>query len=71
MSPERTTKFMLTADEVAEQYLRTSRKAVYEMVRRGQIPAARRVGRRLLFRTDQLIKWLESSRPPLLEGGSR
>jgi excisionase family DNA binding protein len=51
---------MLTVDEVATEFLRTTRRAVYQMVHRGRIPGVVRVGRRLLFRTDALIHWLEN-----------
>jgi excisionase family DNA binding protein len=61
LGPDHKPPFMLTAEEVAEQFLRTSKKAVYEMVRRGRIPAARKIGRRLLFRRDVLVKWIEAS----------
>ena len=42
---------LLTSGEVAE-LLRTTRKAVYAMVERRQIPGVVRLGRRLLFRQD-------------------
>src|SRR5438552_17586381 len=42
----------ITADEVAALLLRTTRKAVYVMVERGQLPGVTRIGRRILFRTD-------------------
>jgi excisionase family DNA binding protein len=51
---------LLTVGEVASHFLRTSRRAVYQMVQRDQIPGVIRVGRRLLFRKDTLIAWLES-----------
>jgi excisionase family DNA binding protein len=51
---------LLTVEEVATQFLRTSRRAVYQMVRRQQIPGVIRIGRRLLFRKDKLIAWLDS-----------
>ena len=44
--------------EVAE-LLRTSRSAVYAMVERGQLPGVTRIGRRLLFRRDALLHWLD------------
>jgi excisionase family DNA binding protein len=49
---------LLTVDEVAGQFLRTSRRAVYQLVQREQIPGVVRVGRRLLFRKDILLAWL-------------
>ena len=52
---------LLTVDEVAV-LLRTSSKSVYAMVERGQLPGLIRVGRRLLFRRDDLLRWLGESR---------
>jgi len=49
---------LLTVDEAAA-FLRTSRRAIYAMVERGQIPGVVRVRRRLLFRADQLVHWLD------------
>ena len=48
---------LLKTDEVA-QLLRTSRKVVYEMARKGQLPGVIRLGRRLLFRRDRLLGYL-------------
>ncbi len=59
---------MLTTQEVADQLLRTSRKAVYELVRRRKIPGVVRVGRRLLFRRDTLLKWLGTQTEQSLGG---
>ena len=50
--------FYLTADEVARDYLRTSRKVVYEMARMGQLPGVVRIGRKVLFRRDRLLEFL-------------
>lgn len=52
---------LLTADDVA-RVLRTTRRAIYAMVEREQLPAPVRVGRRLLLREDDLARWLESKR---------
>ncbi|NVB37269.1 helix-turn-helix domain-containing protein [Pseudenhygromyxa sp. WMMC2535] len=54
---------LLQADEVA-QLLRVSRKAVYAMVERGEIPGVTKLGRRLRFRRDALEAWLASSVEP-------
>lgn len=54
---------LLSADEVAE-LLRTSRRAVYTMLERGQLPGAVRIGRRVLFRSDDLVGWLAGCRTP-------
>jgi len=50
--------FMLTADEVARDFLRTSRKVVYEMARMGRLPGAVHIGRKVLFRRDRLLQFL-------------
>ena len=55
--------FLLTVDETA-RLLRTTRKAIYAMVRRGDLPGVVRVGRRLLVRRDDLLGWLDVSRAP-------
>ena len=49
---------LATAAEVA-MILRTSRKAVYLMAERGLLPGVTRIGRRILFRTDVLLHWLD------------
>jgi excisionase family DNA binding protein len=58
--------FLLTVDEVAAAYLRTTRKGVWRMVQRGRIPSAVvvRVGRRVLFRRDRLVRWLSENGAP-------
>jgi excisionase family DNA binding protein len=61
-------------DTVADvaRLLRTSHKATYAMVERGQIPGVIRVGRRLLFRRESLLQWLsEKSGTPSPEGDRR
>jgi excisionase family DNA binding protein len=55
---------LLTVDEAAA-LLRTSRRAIYAMVERGQIPGVIRLQRRLLFRADQLVHWLDQKSAPL------
>ena len=55
-----------TPDEVAV-ILRTSRKAVYLMAERGLLPGLTRIGRRVLFRTDVLLDWLDQKRAPSLK----
>ena len=54
---------LLTANEVAD-LLRTSRKSVYAMIERGQLPGVIRLGRRLLIRRDELVDWLDRSHAP-------
>ena len=57
---------LLTAAEVAD-VLRTSPKATYAMIARGQLPGVVRIGRRVLVREDELLDWLDQKRVPSLE----
>ena len=59
-------RLLLNVDEVAD-LLRTSRKAVYALVDRRQLPGVTRLGRRVLFRSDLLLDWLNQKRAPSLE----
>lgn len=52
---------LLTPDEAAS-LLRTTRRAVYAMAARAQLPGAVRIGRRLLIRRDDLLDWLGLAR---------
>lgn len=52
--------FLLTAEEVAN-LLRTSRKAIYDMASRGQIPGVVRPNRRMLFSRDRVLKFIAES----------
>jgi len=54
---------LFTVTETAE-LLRTSPKAIYAMVARGQLPGVIRIGRRLLFRRDALLDWLDQKDAP-------
>ena len=54
---------LLTPAEVAE-LLRTSRKAIYMMIERAQLPGIVRIGRRVLVREDALLDWLDQKRAP-------
>ena len=49
---------LLTVNEVAA-VLRTSQKAIYAMIERGQLPGVRRIGRRVLVRRAELLHWLD------------
>jgi excisionase family DNA binding protein len=53
---------LLSVDEAA-WLLRTTRRAVYVMVGRDVLPGVTRIGRRVLFRQEDLIRWLESRAP--------
>ncbi len=57
---------LLTADETAD-LLRTTRKAIYAMAERGQLPGVTRIGSRLLVRRDALVDWLDQKRAPSLQ----
>jgi excisionase family DNA binding protein len=57
---------LLTPSEVAV-VLRTSRKAVYAMIERVQLPGVIRIGRRVLIREAALLDWLGQKSTPSLE----
>ena len=63
MTRENPLPALLTADETAT-LLRTTRKAVYAMVERGLLPGVTRIGRRVLFRRENLLHWLDQCRAP-------
>ncbi|MFN8177674.1 MAG: helix-turn-helix domain-containing protein [bacterium] len=48
---------LLTPQDVA-QLLRTSKRSVYSMAERAQLAGALRIGRRLRFRRDELLRSL-------------
>jgi excisionase family DNA binding protein len=52
---------LLTVDEAAD-LLRTSRRAIYAMIGRRQLPGVVRVRRRVLVRADDLLHWLDQKR---------
>ena len=56
-------EILLTAAEVAG-LLRTTRRGVYAMAARRHLPGMTRIGRRLLFRRDDLLLWLDERRAP-------
>ncbi len=60
---QRALPILLTADEAAD-LLRTTRRAIYAMVERGQLPGVVRVRRRVLLRSDALLHWLEQKCAP-------
>ena len=61
---------LLTADDVAD-LLRTTRRGVYAMAEREQLPGVIRIGRRLLIRSDDLLDWLDQKRAPSLKERQR
>jgi excisionase family DNA binding protein len=54
---------LLTAGEAAD-LLRTTRRAIYAMIERGQLPGVVRVRRRVLLKSDALLHWLEQKSAP-------
>lgn len=54
---------LLTVDEAAD-LLRTTRRAIYAMTERRQLPGVIRVRRRVLLRADDLLDWLDQKRAP-------
>ena len=58
---------LLTVDEAAD-LLRTTRRAIYAMVERRQLPGIVKLRRRVLIRTDDLLNWLEQKCAPSPEG---
>ena len=56
---------LLDTSEVAE-VLRTSKRAIYAMIERSQLPGVVRIGRRVLFREDALVDWLRQKSSPSL-----
>ena len=52
---------LLTVDEAAD-LLRTSRRAIYAMIERRQLPGVIRIRRRVLLRADDLLHWLDQKR---------
>ena len=58
-----TLPLLLTVDEAAA-LLRTTRRAIYAMIERHQLPGVIRIRRRVLFRADDLLHWLDQKRAP-------
>jgi excisionase family DNA binding protein len=54
---------LLTIDEAAD-LLRTSRRGVYAMIARRQLPSVIRLRRRVLVGADDLLHWLNQKRAP-------
>jgi excisionase family DNA binding protein len=58
-----TLPMLLTVDEAAH-LLRTSRRAIYAMIARHQLPGVVRIRRRVLVRSADLLHWLRQKRAP-------
>jgi excisionase family DNA binding protein len=59
----RSMPMLLTVDDAAD-LLRTTKRAVYAMIERGQLPGVTRIGRRVLLRADNLLDWLDQKSAP-------
>jgi excisionase family DNA binding protein len=60
------TPMLLTVDDAAN-LLRTSRRAIYAMLERRQLPGVIRIRRRVLIRSAELLEWLDQKRAPSLK----
>jgi excisionase family DNA binding protein len=57
----------LTANEAAD-ILRTTRKAIYVMIERRKLPGVKKIGKRILISSHDLLTWIEDQRgAPLLK----
>ena len=54
---------LLTVNDAAA-LLRTTRRAIYAMIERRQLPGIVRIGRRVLRRSDDLLNWLDQKSTP-------
>lgn len=54
---------LLTVDDAAS-FLRTTRRAIYAMIERKQLPGVIRIRRRVLLRADDLVHWLDQKSAP-------
>lgn len=57
---------LLTVADAAD-LLRTTRRAVYAMLERRQLPGVIRIRRRVLIRSADLLHWLDQKRAPSLK----
>ena len=58
-----TLPILLTVDEAAD-LLRTTRRGIYTMIERRQLPGVIRIRRRVLLRAEDLLHWLDQKRAP-------
>jgi excisionase family DNA binding protein len=66
----RAVPLFIKVDEAAV-LLRTTRRAIYAMVERRQLPGVVRLRRRVLFRSDVLLDWLHQKVRAIAEGVRR
>ena len=66
LNATRSVPTLLTPDDVAD-LLRTTRRAIYAMIERRQLPGIVRIGRRVLVRADELLHWLNQKSASSLE----
>ena len=57
---------LLTVDDAAA-LLRTTRRTIYAMLERRQLPGVIRIRRRVLIRSAELLEWLDQKRAPSLK----
>ena len=57
---------LLTVDDAAD-LLRTTRRAIYAMLERRQLPGVIRIRRRVLICSAELLEWLDQKRAPSLK----
>ena len=57
---------LLTVGDAAD-LLRTTRRAIYAMLERRQLPGVIRIRRRVLIRSAELLEWFDQKRAPSLK----
>jgi excisionase family DNA binding protein len=57
---------LLTVDDAAN-LLRTTKRAIYAMLERRQLPGVIRIRRRVLIGSAELLEWLDQKRAPSLK----
>jgi excisionase family DNA binding protein len=57
---------LLTVADAAD-LLRTTRRAIYAMLERRQLPGVIRIRRRVLIRSAELLEWLDQKCAPSLK----